>query len=251
MKTREKYAKLLEEGWEAGSGNVFADLGLPGADELQAKTYLRAAILARIEALGISQTEAARRTQLTQPKISNLLKGTSPIGFSSDKLIEVARKLGLDVELRVNAAAATPGISFLRAPASFRMDIIGAADTIAARRKIVSGGVPGTALRTARERLGLATADIARVLGVTERTASRKERQRAPLTSAEADRLYRLARVADAAVMLIGNERKATSWLRTPNAHLAGETPVSMLDTDIGAELIVESLHAVAHGGAA
>ena len=132
LKKREKYAKLLEEGWEAGSGNVFADLGLPDADELQAKAYLRAAILARIEALGISQTEAARRTQLTQPKISNLLRGTSPVGFSSDKLMEIARKLGLDVELRVNAAHAVPGVSFLRVPASFRMEIIGAVDTLAA-----------------------------------------------------------------------------------------------------------------------
>jgi putative toxin-antitoxin system antitoxin component (TIGR02293 family) len=111
--------------------------------------------------------------------------------------------------------------------------------------------VTGAALRTARERLGLETADIAHILGVAGRTVVRKERQRTPLTPTEADRVYRLARVADAAVMTIGDERKATSWLRTPNTALAGETPVSVLDTDIGAELVLESLYTLAHGGVA
>lgn len=104
-----KYAKLLKEGWEAGSSNTFVDLGLKSAGELQAKARLRAAILARIRELGISQTQAARRTNVPQPKISRLMNETIPRGFSSDKLMEIANKLGLDVEIRIKASTSASG----------------------------------------------------------------------------------------------------------------------------------------------
>lgn len=104
-----KYLRLLDEGWERGSSNTFADLGLENAEELQAKAYLRAAILARIAKLKITQIEAARRIGIPQPKMSNLMKGAVPKGFSSDKLMEFATKLGLDVEIGVREARSGAG----------------------------------------------------------------------------------------------------------------------------------------------
>jgi predicted XRE-type DNA-binding protein len=104
-----KYLKLLDEGWELGSSNTFADLGLDNAAELQSKAYLRAAILARIAKLRITQVEAARLIGIPQPKMSNLMTDTTPKGFSSDKLMEFATKLGLDVEIRVREARSGRG----------------------------------------------------------------------------------------------------------------------------------------------
>ena len=43
----EKFAKLLANGWELGSENTFADLGLEIASQMKARTYLRAMIIAR------------------------------------------------------------------------------------------------------------------------------------------------------------------------------------------------------------
>jgi len=65
------------------------------------KAYLRAAILARIAALDITQVEAARRLGVPQPKLSNLMTDAVPRGFSSDKLMDYATKLGLDVRISV------------------------------------------------------------------------------------------------------------------------------------------------------
>jgi len=65
------------------------------------------------------------------------------------------------------------------------------------------------------------------------------------------DRPHRVTQVADLATELIGDERKAKSWLRTPNAYLGGATPVSMLNTEIGTDLVVASLYAIAFGGVA
>jgi predicted XRE-type DNA-binding protein len=103
-----KYLKLLDEGWELGT-KTFADLGFENPEKLQAKAYLRAAILSRISALDITQVEAARRIGVPQPKMSNLMKDTTPRGFSSDKLMEFATKLGLDVRIQVRPARAPRG----------------------------------------------------------------------------------------------------------------------------------------------
>ena len=39
------------------------------------------------------------------------------------------------------------------------------------------------------------------------------------------------------------------AWMRTPNAYLGGETPVRMLDTEVGTDLVAESLSVIAYGG--
>jgi predicted XRE-type DNA-binding protein len=103
-----KYLALLDEGWEH-STSALADLGLEDADRLQAKAYLRAAILSHIAALRITQREAARRVGLPQPKMSNLMSDTASHGFSSDKLMDVAMKLGLDVKIQVIPSRAEVG----------------------------------------------------------------------------------------------------------------------------------------------
>ena len=40
----------------------------------------------------------------------------------------------------------------------------------------------------------------------------------------------------------------ALDWLKSPNAALSGTTPLSLLDTDIGAESVSDTLGRIAHG---
>ena len=58
-----------------GSGNVFADLGLPDADEMLAKAGLASAILDVIEQRGLTQAEAAEKMGIDQPKVSKIVRG--------------------------------------------------------------------------------------------------------------------------------------------------------------------------------
>ncbi len=104
-----KYLKLLNEGWKRGSSNTFADLKLEDAARLQARAYLRAAVLSRLNALAMTQVEAAHRVGVPQPKISKLMNDESAAGFSSDKLIDFATKLGLDVEICVKESRSKRG----------------------------------------------------------------------------------------------------------------------------------------------
>ena len=90
-----------------GSGNVFADLDLPDADERMLKAQLAIQIRRFIEAKGWTQTEAAEAVGLDQPKVSHLLRGRLA-GFSVDRLLSILNRLGHSVEVRISAEEYDP-----------------------------------------------------------------------------------------------------------------------------------------------
>ncbi|MFA5844015.1 MAG: helix-turn-helix transcriptional regulator [Coriobacteriia bacterium] len=83
------------------SGNVFADLGLPKADELQAKAALASQIASIVSHRHLTQAEAARILGTGQPKISDLLAGRLD-GFSMERLIRYLNALDRDVQIVVS-----------------------------------------------------------------------------------------------------------------------------------------------------
>jgi predicted XRE-type DNA-binding protein len=85
---------------EESSGNVFADLGLPDADELLAKAELARMIRGLIEQRSLTQTDAARLLGTTQPKVSDLFRGRLE-GFSMERLYRFLNALGQDVQIVV------------------------------------------------------------------------------------------------------------------------------------------------------
>ena len=98
---------------EMGSGNVFADLGLPDAEELLLKAKLVVKIAQLIEKKGLTQAQVATRTALDQPKISRLLNGHLS-GFSVDRLFAILNRLGHSVEVRISAKERAPEKSHTR-----------------------------------------------------------------------------------------------------------------------------------------
>ena len=81
------------------SGNVFADLGLPSAEEKQTKIRLAVAINEIIR--GQSQATAARRLSVNQPKVSALLNYQLQ-GFSVERLMKFLTALDRDVEIVIH-----------------------------------------------------------------------------------------------------------------------------------------------------
>jgi len=80
------------------SGNVFADLGFADAEERQTKTRLALAINRILEKRRLSQTQAAQRLGINQPKISALANYRLE-GFSVERLLHFLNALGRDVEI--------------------------------------------------------------------------------------------------------------------------------------------------------
>lgn len=93
---------------EIGSGNVFADLGLPNADRLKIKSGLVIEITRAVRKLGLTQEEAARRMGISQPKVSGLLRGDFS-NLSERKLMDCLNRLGYDIEIKVRPAAEPVG----------------------------------------------------------------------------------------------------------------------------------------------
>jgi predicted XRE-type DNA-binding protein len=85
---------------EKSSGNVFADLGLPNAEDRLAKAELARKINEIIGKRRLTQVEAAELLGIDQPKISALARGRLE-GFSLERLMRFLNVLGLDVEIVV------------------------------------------------------------------------------------------------------------------------------------------------------
>jgi predicted XRE-type DNA-binding protein len=81
-----------------GTGNVFADLGFPHADERQAKLRLAYTLNQVIEERKLRQADAAKVLGVTQPKVS-ALRHYKLAGFSVERLMNLLTALDQDVEI--------------------------------------------------------------------------------------------------------------------------------------------------------
>jgi predicted XRE-type DNA-binding protein len=93
---------------EMGSGNVFADLGLPDADKLKIESGLVIEITKAMRTMGITQKAAAERMGISQPKVSAMLRGDFT-NLSERKLMDCLNRLGYDIEIKVRPAAKPMG----------------------------------------------------------------------------------------------------------------------------------------------
>jgi predicted XRE-type DNA-binding protein len=93
---------------EIGSGNVFADLGLPNAEKMLVKSGLVIEIGRAIQKLALTQEAAGRRMGIPQPKVSAMLRGDFS-NLSERKLMDCLTRLGYDIEITVKPATKTTG----------------------------------------------------------------------------------------------------------------------------------------------
>lgn len=96
------------EAMELSSGNVFADLQLPDAVELDTKVRLAVAINRQLAARRLRQVAAAAALSISQPKVS-ALKHYKLDGFSVERLMAFLNALGSDIEIRIGPAKRSPG----------------------------------------------------------------------------------------------------------------------------------------------
>jgi predicted XRE-type DNA-binding protein len=87
-----------EDAITRGTGNVFADLGYPDADEGQTKLRLADAINGVIAQRRLTQAAAAERLGINQPKVSALANYKLD-GFSVERLLTFLTALEQDVQI--------------------------------------------------------------------------------------------------------------------------------------------------------
>lgn len=84
--------------------NIFADLNLPDAENLKLRSELMIAIRKWVKDNGLTQTEAARRLNTTQPILNDAIRGRYE-KFTIDRLVNMLDAAGLHVSVSVSKAA--------------------------------------------------------------------------------------------------------------------------------------------------
>lgn len=74
------------------------------AENMRIRSSLMMALEQHITAMGWTQAEAARQLNVTQPRISDLMRGKINL-FGIDTLVNMLTSAGLRVEMRVSKAA--------------------------------------------------------------------------------------------------------------------------------------------------
>jgi predicted XRE-type DNA-binding protein len=91
-----------------GSGNIYADLGLPNPEERRTKAELARQIDAILTGRKLTQRAAAAILGIPQPKVSNIVNGRLA-NFSVERLMELLAILGQDVQIVLTPAADATG----------------------------------------------------------------------------------------------------------------------------------------------
>ena len=88
------------------SGNVFRDLGFPSgkAEHLLVRADLMIRLEKELGSRGLKQAQAAELLGITQPRVSDLLRGRIDL-FSADALIDMLARLGIKVRLVASSRA--------------------------------------------------------------------------------------------------------------------------------------------------
>jgi len=87
---------------EQSSGNVFRDLGFSDdeAENLRIRADLMISLTELIEDRGLNRAQAAKLLGVTQPRVSDLMRGKIQL-FSVDSLIEMLGHAGAQVSVVV------------------------------------------------------------------------------------------------------------------------------------------------------
>lgn len=106
MKKRKKIAR--EDAIKVGSGNVFADLGLPNPEQELLKAELTLQIHRLIKQRNLTQTQAGKILGISQPHVSALARNRAG-NFSVGRLLDFLTALGQNVEITVKPARKEQG----------------------------------------------------------------------------------------------------------------------------------------------
>src|SRR5580693_7982107 len=91
-----------------GSGNVFADLGLPNPEQELLKARLTLQIYRIVKERGLTQARAGELLGIKQPHVSTLMRNRAG-NFSVGRLMEFLTALGQDVEITVKPTRKAQG----------------------------------------------------------------------------------------------------------------------------------------------
>jgi putative toxin-antitoxin system antitoxin component (TIGR02293 family) len=108
-------------------------------------------------------------------------------------------------------------------------------------------GLPYQVGEALQDALGLNSRELAELTGMSERTLANRKRS-GSFTASESDHLIRITRVYTRTLEFFGSAPQAVIWLKQPALALDDRTPLSLLDTEVGADAVLRLLGQLEYG---
>lgn len=108
-------------------------------------------------------------------------------------------------------------------------------------------GVSKDSLLHLADYLNLSLSQMADLLAITERSIQRYASDKCfnPFVS---EQILQIAEVATRGTDTFGDREKFLSWLKQPNKALANKTPIGLLSSRFGSEMVLDELGRIEHG---
>ena len=104
----------------------------------------------------------------------------------------------------------------------------------------------GTVIKLAKH-LSIGLKEIATLLSVNQRTIQRLSAGKV-FSRTVSERILRIALVAARGEEVFGDRERFNIWLKEPNQAMLDQTPLSLLASDFGTDLVLEELGRIEHG---
>ena len=108
-------------------------------------------------------------------------------------------------------------------------------------------GFPKQSLLSLSKRISLSIQELCVIMHISERTLQRYD-DNAVIKSEYAEKAVELARLYTRGEEVFGSIDKFKLWMKMPGYVFNGESPVSMLDTSAGFDLVFKELGRIEHG---
>lgn len=109
-------------------------------------------------------------------------------------------------------------------------------------------GLAKAEVRDVSRQLELTVRELAPILDTTERTLARRLEGTGELGKSESERLLLLRQLAEHGVDVFEDQGKFNRWLRRPLPLLANQSPLDLLDTASGFQVVDELLGRIEYG---
>ncbi len=108
-------------------------------------------------------------------------------------------------------------------------------------------GLPKKVLTTLAKKISLTLQELSDIMHISERTLQRYNDD-AVVKSEYSEKAIELARLYIRGQEVFGSMDKFTRWMKTPSHVFRDQTPVSLLDTSVGFDMVLRELGRIEHG---
>ena len=164
----------------------------------------------------------------------------------------VARKIrdkAVDGGLAAGASAPATPVALCMSPTSDASELPPAfAGDASEIIRTMRSGTPADVIPGLAARVGISQDGLFQMLRLPKSTMKARISKNDMLSASEQDRLYRTEKVLTRALAVLEDEESAKAWIVRGNRSLGGEAPLSLLDTEVGYELVLDTLGRIEYG---